>query len=111
MGYYTDYSLEAGPFADGDEADAFIQKLASVSGYQWDVGDFADGYISATNWDAKWYDCRDDAATVSAAYPHVTVDLRGNGEEPGDMWMMRARGGVTERVAAQIVFPEFRTLK
>ena len=112
MGYYTDYELEAGPFADSDDADAFIQGLVSVSGYHFDVSDFSDeGYISATCWSAKWYDHRKDLQQVSAAYPHITVDLRGNGEESGDMWKLRARNGVTEKVEAQIVFPEFETLK
>lgn len=112
MGYYTDYSLDAGPFAKRAEADAFIQDLVRVSGYHFVVGDFNDeGYISATNWDAKWYDCREDVQRVSVDYPHVTVDLRGVGEEPGDMWKMRARAGVTERVAAQVVFSEFAVLK
>lgn len=111
MGYYTDYSLDAGPFADRAEADAFIQDLSRVSGYHFVVGDFTEGYISATNWSAKWYDYCPDVQQVSVDYPHITVDLRGSGEEPGDMWKLRARAGVTEQVKAQIVFPEFETLK
>lgn len=115
MGYSTDYSLSATGFKDETEAEFFefkLRKESQYTGWHVDIGEEMDGTacIEATLNEAKWYDHDKDLTALSLTFPHVTIDLDGEGEESGDIWRMRFRNGRSERVKAEIVIPEFKIL-
>jgi hypothetical protein len=111
MGYYTNYQLEATGFRDLAENECCQAKLVNIAGYSgWDRQSGSDNFFVSTLYEVKWYDHERDMIELSLLFPAATFDLHGQGEESNDQWHLRIRNGATERVTAQIVFPEFKNL-
>lgn len=115
MGYMTDYEIEAGPFDDKEQAEFFEFKMGKQIGYAFDgsvsIGPDNKYRFRATLNDVKWYSCQTDMTGVSLAFPYVTIDVEGDGEESDDQWKARFFNGDSERVEAIVTFPEFQRLK
>ena len=59
----------------------------------------------------KWYEHQTDLALFSKKYPDLLFILRGEGEEPGDLWVFFAKNGKAYKDKAKIVFEEFDAKK
>lgn len=88
MGYYTDFELKAK--YDGSSP-IYISKLENEVDK---LNIFECGSYSE-NWYAndKWYDFDKDMILLSSRFPEVLFELRGQGEESGDIWLNYYKGG------------------
>jgi len=114
MGYYTDFEIEVSHLKSEAEANYFASMLESMSAYPFDktIGEvFDEGWeLTLTKNYCKFYEYGEVFKKLSKDFPHVTIDVYGEGEEGGDIWKHRFKDGKDERVEAVITFPEF-TLK
>ena len=118
MGYSTDYKVDAGPFENEDAAEffEFKAKKAIDEAIEVDIG-LSHGskhtgryFVKFEVNDAKWYDWEKDLRGLSTAFPDVTIDAVGHGEETGDIWKARIRNDQSEVVEAVMSFPDFKEL-
>lgn len=114
MGYYSDFKLTAQGFDNEEHAEFFEFKLVKLSSY---TGWSLRHTIGTEGWmvygllgEAKWYNAEEHLLQLSKAFPRVTIDLKVEGEERGDIWKLRARDGKHERVSAKVVFEDFKDL-
>lgn len=42
---------------------------------------------------AKWYSWKEDMQYVSEQFPDEVIEVRGNGEEGDDLWIVKFKGG------------------
>ena len=61
---------------------------------------------SAGESEGSWYEVDADFAAFSKLHPGVPMSILGEGEEPGDIFRIYARGGKVERIAAKVVHPD-----
>lgn len=111
MGYYTDYTVRAGGFANESEITAFLGMLEKQSSYAMRPAEIS--HNGTKFWvflNAKWYDWKDDLLAMSRVYPEITIDVDGVGEDRQDMWRARFRDGEHEVVRAEVRFPVFERL-
>lgn len=94
MGYYTNYSLSA----DKELPETFGDNFESVTGY---ILDGMDLYY------AKWYDHDKDMKKISTLYSDILFTLKGEGEEPGDLWIAYYKNGKVQLENAQITYSPF----
>lgn len=111
MGYYTDYTINATGFKTEEEAEFFEFLLNKESDYKFKNegiggldGDFE---IEWHLGEAKFYDYKDVFSSLAKRFPSITIDVYGEGEEAGDIWKHRFRDTQDERLAAELIFPEF----
>lgn len=55
----------------------------------------------------KWYEHEDFFKKITKEYPGVLVELYGEGEEAGDIWIKYFKDGKMQLCEAQIVFDSF----
>jgi len=118
MRYSTDYKVDAGPFENEDAAEffEFKAKKAIDEAIEVDIGLIHGSkhtgryFVKFEVNDAKWYDWEKDLRGLSTAFPDVTIDAVGHGEETGDIWKARIRNGESEIVEAVMSFPDFKVL-
>ena len=99
MGYITCYDITL----IGSENDKEAFKNDVIAEYDNDENIknfFKDGRI-----DGKYYDLEDDIEEIAEKYPDLLVILKGDGEEPDDIWEHRFKGREEER--HQIEMPPF----
>lgn len=92
MGYTTHYSIET----DGD-TDAIIGAIRKVSGY---------GSILFED-SVKWYDNEKDCKEVSLKFPDTLITIKGEGEDPSDIWYQYFKNGKSQYCPAIITFEPF----
>lgn len=109
MGYSTNFEITAVGFKDPDQVEFFEFKLKKISGYTFQTTT-SDITYSGILSDSKWYDCVEDCTALSIAFPDVLIEVEGDGEESGDFWRARFRNGESEKITAEIVFPEFKEI-
>ena len=97
MGYYTDYSL----VTDAEEV-LSTEEYAIFEQAVYGDGNVHDLYLEDH---CKWYHWSDDMTALSQSFPTVTFALRGEGEEPGDLWIAYFFNGKKEVHGASIWFP------
>jgi hypothetical protein len=83
MAYYTEFKIETQPVA----AAASVRKSIE---FELDYDPF-DGD------EVKWYEVAETVAVVSAKHPGVLITILGQGQTPGDEWIIHAHGGEIER--------------
>ena len=111
MGYYTDYTIRAGDFANESEIAVFLGMLQKQSGYVMPPADIShNGTKFCVFINAKWYDWESDLLAMSCVYPDITMEVDGVGEERRDIWRARVRNDRSETVQAEVTFPDFRWL-
>ncbi len=97
MGYYTNYEISCDQGNIGEyNAAAEIESLS----WTFDGGESARG-------NSKWYDYEPDMEALSRLFPGVLFTLKGEGEESGDIWELRAKGGTIQKRRAEVVIPPF----
>lgn len=104
MGYYTEYNLEikTDAFRYNEALTKTVSKLREL-----DVIDYA-LYENLESYDTcKWYSHEDDMKKVSLEVKNVLFELKGIGEESGDMWVKYFKNGKMQRCDAKIVYEPF----
>lgn len=92
MGYYTTFSITKIKGSDEDFG-LFLRDINKKTGLAFDKD---------TQQTAKWYDAKEDLAEVSKKYPDLLIEVFGEGEDSGDLWRIRYRGGDSETVGVQM---------
>jgi len=100
MGYFTSYSLEIKP---DDLSNKIIAQLRDDSeGAKYAFDDDGD-----CQEDIKWYDHERELKEFSSEHPNKLFILRGEGEDPGDLWIKYFKEGKVQKAIAKITFDEF----
>jgi hypothetical protein len=114
MGYYTDFILNVKTPADqhyeflktktlANQHYSFmydlVDKLNSATGYHWTH--------SLELYNVKWYEWAHNMKIISEQFPHIIFELRGNGEEDGDIWKAYFFNGKMQLAKAKITFDDF----
>lgn len=98
MGYYTTYNLEV--VSGNDGVTDYEKEITELSGYQYLFGDHV-----------KWYNHEDDMRHYSAKHSNTLFMLRGEGEEPGDLWCAYFLNGKMQMTLAKITYEDFDETK
>lgn len=93
MGYVTDYELNVTDNELG--TDDHMEGIGAVIGFN----PFED--------DCKWYANKRDMCQYSLLYKDVLFELRGEGEEAGDLWVSYFKNGKVQVCKAKITFDAF----
>ena len=105
MGYYTDYDITITGIDNANQA----LKIAKEYIDYFDIS--ADGTAIYARFNEKWYSWKEDSVRLSLNYPRILIEIKGQGEESGDIWKARIRSGNFEIVQAKIVFDDFKIIK
>jgi len=106
MGYYTDYNIT---IAGIDNANQAVKIAREYDLENFDVSN--DGTVLSAQYNGKWYSWKEDSVRLSLNYPRILIEIKGEGEESGDIWKARIRSGNFELVNAKIVFDDFKVIK
>jgi hypothetical protein len=98
MGYYTCHTLEI----VGGHND-ILREIIEGDPETFYGLDSDGSYVDAV----KWYGHEADMREVSSEYPDLVFKLKGEGEEPGDIWLEYYKNGKMQRSEAQIAFDEY----
>jgi len=113
VGYYSDFEVSVSGLKGKDEAEWFEFKAKKAIQYTFENGfhcNIADGSGHFRITEAKWYDCDKDLLDLSLAFPHLLIEVYGQGEESGDVWKARYRNGEGEKATSTIVFEKFKKI-
>lgn len=105
MGYYTQYVIKITGIDNANQAANIIR--------EYDIHDYdvsPNGKEVTASFESKWYDWLKDSVALSSNYPQILIEIKGEGEENGDIWKARIRNGDSETVSAKIVFDEFKRI-
>ena len=92
MGYYTYYELGVTP-TDGVDHE---QEINTTTGY----GD-------CFGYEIKWYEHERHMRKYSTRYPKHLFELRGAGEENGDLWIEYYKNGQMQRCRGKVVYDDY----
>lgn len=104
MGYNTYFQLDTIPENAKEEVARFIE---NYDGYDFSDIKYACGDDLYGGDTCKWYDHVRDMKELSLRLPGITFKLKGEGEEPGDLWYQYFRDGKTQLCKAKITFDEY----
>jgi len=114
VGYYTSYEVTVTGFNDADEAEFAQFKLKkAVSCYPVDItlsGRTGKKLLAFETDDIMWYMWESELIEFSRTFPHLRIEIHGEGEENGDMWKARIQNGEVETVEAELTFPNFKKM-
>jgi hypothetical protein len=108
MGYRTNYTLSVKNDDNPKVADFdkwLETKPQFESGYN--VTDFFEGEAEA----CKWYGHTEDMIKMSLQFPDLIFQLKGEGEEPEDIWIKYYKNGKVQICHAKITFDEYDETK
>ena len=113
MGYYTSYNMDVRGLRSLDAFHALTSVLedAGLIGSVFmppDDTDYSPNKNTASFFcdeSEKWYRHDEDMCRISMLFPEATFRLDGNGDDPDDQWYSLYKNGRTERIKAQIVWP------
>jgi len=101
MGYTTSHTLIV-HVPQGDSSDV-IDDLRNTS----DSAKYAINDTGGTEEPCKWYQHEEDLRDFSKKYPDLLFELKGAGEDSGDIWVEYYKNGKMQRVEARIIFDPF----
>jgi hypothetical protein len=99
MGYCTRYYLNTDATTDADEIAKFVGSRFMP------LREKVTGVEYASSGGVKWYYHEDDMQALSRQFPSVLFTLRGEGEEPGDLWQKYFKDGKMQVAKAVITYP------
>ena len=102
MGYYTSYSLKV---IEGSED--LIKELRNIC----DEAGYALEEDGSTSDSTKWYSSEKDMRDFSLLHPEAVFELKGGGEESGDLWVAYFKAGKMQMCKAKIYFDEYDPTK
>lgn len=94
MGYYTQFSVRVSP-----DLPEILEAMEEEDGTFYALDEGADS--------CKWYEHESDMCELSRRFPDALFELRGEGEESGDIWRKYFKNGRIQRCSAQITFDPF----
>lgn len=98
MGYYTQFELKAESLSSNP-----IQDLVENNGNaRYTLNADGSSYQSS-----KWYDHEADLRALSKRYANYIFTLKGEGEEPGDIWIKYFKNGLRQESKAEMHFQPF----
>lgn len=108
MGYRTNYEITVEGLKSEEEAALFCYKLEQETDYTFDKKiDPREFFIQFISGSIKFYEYDEVFKRLAGLFPHVTIDVYGEGEESGDIWKHRFKNDLDEWAEAIITFPEF----
>lgn len=102
MGYYTRYELSVKK-GNTDLVSEFVSENENAAYALDDNGD--------SNESCKWYDHEDELKAFSTKHPETLFELKGKGEERGDIWVKYVQNGKCQTCKAKLVFDDFEEAK
>ena len=63
------------------------------------------GLLEGNGTSLNWYGFQAELMQLSSAFPFVTFEVHGDGEESEDMWRMYAQGDRFEEISPEMVWP------
>ena len=92
MDYYTMYELTVSD-------DKIDQHIGGIELYF--------GYSGAFEQTVKWYSHEQDIRAYSKDHPDVLFEIKGQGEEIGDLWVAYFKGGKMQQCKAVISYDDY----
>jgi hypothetical protein len=102
MGYYTRYKLSVKK-GNTDLISEFVSENENAASALDGNGD--------SRKSCKWYDHEDELKAFSLKHPEPFFELKGEGEESGDIWVKYIQNGKCQTCKAKIVFDDFDEAK
>jgi hypothetical protein len=102
MGYYTRYELSVKK-GNTDLISEFVSENENAAYALDDNGD--------SNESCKWYDHEYELKAFSLKHPETLFELKGEGEESGDIWIKYIQNGKCQYCKAKLVFDDFDEAK
>lgn len=102
MGYYTNYTLEIkgkGPIYDRLMSQLDTEVPNENYGYS------LEAFVNDRAESIKWYDYKEDMATLSLGWPNVLFTLKCIGEDH-EMWVVHFMNGTSQESKARIAFDD-----
>ena len=97
MGYYTSFKLEV--VVDRNDEIDYEKVVVNHIGHD----PFED--------ESEWVSHEKDMKEISKKYPQVLFELKGEGEDSGDLWKTYFKNGKMQRCTARIVYDDFDEAK
>lgn len=98
MGYYTNYELNV--IEGGARLIEELRESNDDARYALDVN-------GETSDSCRWYNHHQDLKEFSKKHPTALFELKGEGEESGDIWKVYFKDGKSQMCRAKIVFDDF----
>lgn len=98
MGYSTKYNLSIIQ-GNTDLLEEFVESSSQAS--------YAIDSNGDCNQECKWYNHEDELKEFSLKYPLLVLELKGEGEESGDIWVKYFHNGKVQTSKAKITFDSF----
>lgn len=105
MGYYTRYNFRKQE-TWSEETLAEFAKWRGETDASFAVNDYGEAIGTC-----KWYEWESDLRWLSKRCPEQLFVLFGEGEDPDDLWVAYALGGLIYKADAEIVYPKFDATK
>lgn len=96
--YMTDYSLKVAPVPSPDDPATVIEELCQKS----QAADHALELDGSTRGPSAWLDHEAELRKFSISYPTLLFELRGEGEDRGDDWVLYVADGKSCRRKARV---------
>jgi len=98
MGYITRYELSV-KNGNTDLISKFVTENDNASYALDENGD--------SNESCKWYDHEKELKAFSLKHPDALFELKGEGEESGDIWIKYIRNGKCQTCKAKLLFEDY----
>lgn len=116
MKYYTKHILEFNTNEEcsndiidyllNEELEHQIQRVNGDESYYY-INDREEKTVYFSFKNTEWDNREKDMREMSIKFPNLLFTLKGEGEKNGDLWIEYYKGGLMQRVVAEITFREF----
>lgn len=119
MGYYTRHELniptivqeavvnEVLEYIVKEDLHCEINEFEGCSSMELNGEHCGEETIYFTQEPCKWYKSSDDMKTMSSQFKDILFELRGEGEEAGDIWKAYYLNGKEQMCKARVMFDKF----
>ena len=107
MGYYTSYSLKLKEHVKEEDKPVDLDYIMYQLRKENDCASYAFDENGETLQECKWYESTNDLKAFSKRYPTVLFELKGEGEESGDIWTEYFLNGKSQRCKVIMTYEKF----
>jgi len=107
MGYYTNYSLKIKEHVKEEGKSIDLEYVMYQLRKEYEGANYALDADGETNQECKWYESTKDLKAFSKKYPTLLFELKGEGEESGDIWTEYFINGKSQRCKVIMTFEKF----
>lgn len=114
VGYYTEYNMTVHNVKDEEQLEELHELLDDygILQYALDFGTLYGDEVEFFSCGAvKWHEHEEDMKKVSKEFPDMVFQLRGNGDDPEDIWEKYFQNGECETCMAEITIPKPERIK